>query len=353
MSKQTDGKFGPIFAKTPPVFAIRRAANITNGLFYNSLKGVWEGNPVTVRRIGIRGTQGTHNATAVANIQQTDSARLSEQADALVVNFRMRLGDLSKTLHSCSAETPELTKAVRQSVRAFVERAKTSNGLREVANRVARRVAGGTWLWSNLDYSQSVKVVVQLNDAAKTQLEFDTDNIPSNNFDNYSKDELALGEVFFKGLNGDRNASINVVATVDFGVGGGVEVFPSQCYIEHKPAGYAKPLYYVDLPDDVPQEKDPLKYKTLGHAALRDQKIGNKLRSIDTWYPEFAAEQKAIPVEPTGAHLDDMVFYRNEKKVSAFSLLASLNDIDPNTADGMFVIALMMRGGVFGSSAKD
>ena len=53
--------------------------------------------------------------------------------------------------------------------------------------------------------------------------------------------------------------------------------------------------------------------RTMGHAALRDQKIGNALRTIDTWYPRYTEHGRPLPVEPNGASLEAQEFFRGVK----------------------------------------
>ncbi len=91
-----------------------------------------------------------------------------------------------------------------------------------------------------------------------------------------------LGQVIEQGLNGDGFAFVRVDAFVRLGQG--QEVFPSQELILDKGrADKSKVLYDVQ--------------KT---AAIHSQKIGNALRTIDTWYSE-ADKIGPIAVEPYGS----------------------------------------------------
>ncbi len=45
-------------------------------------------------------------------------------------------------------------------------------------------------------------------------------------------------------------------------------------------------------------------------------------------------------------------FYRKEKGTSSFDLFKRLNQIDPNTPEGMFCIASFERGGVYSETDK-
>ncbi|MEO8005288.1 MAG: type I-F CRISPR-associated protein Cas7f/Csy3, partial [Betaproteobacteria bacterium] len=93
----------------------------------------------------------------------------------------------------------------------------------------------------------------------------------------------------------------------------------------------------------------------MGTAALRDQKIGNAIRTIDTWYNDDA-DLRPIAIEPNGASLSDGKFYRPVN--GAYKLLALVDELAKQcdgTAqpDVMYLVAMMIRGGVFGESDKE
>ena len=88
----------------------------------------------------------------------------------------------------------------------------------------------------------------------------------------------------------------------------------------------------------------------MGQAALRDQKIGNALRTIDTWYPAYEERRVPLPVEPNGASLDAQEFFRNKGDASGVKLLLRLSELDPMTPDGLFLLACIIRGGGFSGS---
>lgn len=348
----------PTFAKAPPVFSFQRGMLVTDGAFFNNISGQYLDHPLSVIRHGIRGTQNVNEAgdTAKAgvardpsNIQQTETAKTEHGSDGMVVTFGLRMLDLDHALFACAAETVDITNAVRASVQGFVRRAKASLGLEEISRRIARNVANGSWLWRNRVTASTVRVEAWHGDTLVAA--FDALATPTHHFDDYTADERALAEILAKGLRGDVRASIEVRAYVSFGVTGGVEVFPSQAYVENKPKGFARPLYKINLTGG--RKQDDMGVAILGQAALRDQKISNRLRCMDTWYPGFDQVKRPIPVEPNGANLEFMQFFRGSRKTgSAFDMLTRLNKIDPDSEEGMFCIAILMRGGVFGEGKK-
>lgn len=348
------------FKKLPGVLSFQRGLVVTDALFFNVLAEAQ--TAVTVVRHGIRGTQNL-NKTAdaerstaanarreeVSNIQTTDSAKLDENATALAVRFGLRFLDLQNVLFACApagTDPFDLVPSYRRSVLAFVDRVKQSAGLDEVARRFARNVANGRWLWRNRTIARRVDVRIDANGSKVA--EFDALAVPLNHFDNFSEAEKSLGGLIADGLRGDDDTGLNIEARLDFGLHGAIEVFPSQNYVEDKPRGFARPLYCLGTAERATRAggMDFASTRVMGHAALRDQKISNALRTIDTWYPRYTEHGRPLPVEPNGASLDAQEFFR-DKKTSAFEYARRLNTLDPASPEGMFMIASLIRGGVF------
>lgn len=353
-----------VFKKLPGVLSFQRGIVISDALFYNEIAGHYEQHPLPVIRHGIRGTQninkggdsdaGATAATAkrqeVSNIQTTDTAKLSPEADALIVRFSLRFLDFQHALFACAPgakDSDEEVAALRDSIAGFIDRAKAADGVVEIGRRYARNIANGRWLWRNRLVARKITVTVS-RDAEKLT-DFDALAIPLNRFEDYSEGERKVAEVIAEGLRGDSSATLNVAARLEFGARGAFEVFASQNYIEDKPKGFARSLYCLGTPEKADKTCG---IRVMGQAALRDQKISNALRTIDTWYPDYEAFGRPIPVEPNGANLEAQRFFRNGKKASAFDLVKRLNELDPASPDGLFVTASLIRGGVFSEGGK-
>lgn len=356
----------PVLKKLPGVLAFQRGLVISDAELFNEINGEYESHPVNVVRHGIRGTQninkdgsddtavsGNTKQRSVSNVQQTDSAKLDSQSDALVARFSIRFLDLKETLFSCAPGKSDGKKdtqknldyevsVLRDSLDQFIRRAKDAAGLDEVACRIARNIANARWLWRNRVIASDITVTVNTQQEAIAS--FNALQIPLNQFNDYSDAEQAVARVIAAGLRGHEVAALSVVARVEFGTLGAIEVFPSQNYIEDKPKGFARSLYRLGQPDKSKPENGP---RIMGRAAIRDQKISNALRTIDTWYPGFAEYGRPIPVEPNGANLEAQRFFRDQKGVSAFDLMRRLNLVDAATEEGMFMIACLIRGGVY------
>ena len=61
-----------------------------------------------------------------------------------------------------------------------------------------------------------------------------------------------------KGITGEStSAALHIEAIVDFGMGG-VEVFPSQNYLEDKPKGFSRSLYQLTPKTRPPSKRQPI-----------------------------------------------------------------------------------------------
>lgn len=339
--------------KLPGVMSIQRTVVMSDAVMNNVFDDE-RTSPVAVIRHGIRGTQNLNNGhkdSEVSNIQETDTAKLDPKARAMSVEFDIKFIDIGKGLTACapskSQDRAEIS-AYRESLNGFIENAKTSQGLEEVARRYARNIANARWLWRNRVNAENISVTVSF-DGSTEGLVFDAFKTPLNEFGDYSTDEKMLGKYILDGMAGNKLSTIKVSAEVDFGVKGAVEVYPSQNYLSDKPKGFARSLYK----HSVRRITDKTDMNVVGYAALRDQKILNALRTFDTWYVDYAERKVPIAIEPNGANLDAQMFFRNNKESSAFDLFLAFDKLDPNTKEGMFCLACLIRGGVYsGESDK-
>ena len=334
------------------VLSFQRAYNISDGEMFNVMPNA-ERVPVDVVRHGIRGTQNVSISERDPRLLQlTETAKLHPKAEAMEVQFSIRFVDLAHSLSACASKNKEAMHAMRASIDGFLERANGA-AVDEIALRYARNIANGRWLWRNRVAASRITIKVQ--DSEALVAEFNAISISTQNFNNPSDAEREVAKAIAKGLRGEPTKGLTVTARLDFGVGGAIEVFPSQNYMfkpknlseEQKKALVTRPLYKIG--GAVNQRIDTTTgFDVVGHAALRDQKISNALRTFDTWYEAYEEIRRPIPVEPLGANLDLLEFFREiTRGKDAFTLLGRLNDLNPTDPDGLFMLACMIRGGVF------
>lgn len=334
--------------QTASVLAFERKLDPSDAIFH---AGNWEERaaserwtPITIKTKSVRGTISNRLKTkdqdpakldaAIENpnLQTVDVAALPADADTLKVQFTLRVLPGAGTPSACNSA--EYQAKLQEVVQGYVQQ----HGFVELANRYAANLANGRFLWRNRQGAEEVEVqVALLKDGKPEQIwSFDALTLNLRALNAIENEEIkALGAVIADGLAGQRHVLLQVTAFVRMGAG--QEVFPSQELILDKGKGSkSKTLYDVD-----------------GVAAIHSQKIGNAIRTIDTWY-EGAAELGPIAVEPYGSVTTQGKAYRQPKqKMDFYSLLDNwlLKDQVPPAEQQHFVMAVLMRGGVFGDAS--
>jgi CRISPR-associated protein Csy3 len=271
------------------------------------------------------------------NLQTVDVAALSHEADTLKVQFTLRVLAGTGTPSACNDAAYQ--QRLRETVQSYVK----ANGFGELAKRYAFNLANARWLWRNRIGVEQVEVrVAHLVDGQPMQAPwvFDALSLSLRDFDPgaNAKELGELAALVQAGLEGRQHVLLQVTACVR--VGAGQEVFPSQELILDRGRGdKSKTLYCVGPKDNA-------------IAAIHSQKIGNALRTIDTWYPD-ADELGPIAVEPYGSVTTQGKAYRQPKaKADFYTLLDNwvLKGVAPSVGDQHYVLAVLVRGGVFGEA---
>ncbi|MCW8332094.1 type I-F CRISPR-associated protein Csy3 [Photobacterium sp. SDRW27] len=256
------------------------------------------------------------------NLQTVDNAALPIDADTLKVAFTLRvLGDLARP---STCNNPDYQAALAEKITAYVQ----ENGFRELAQRYAANLANGRFLWRNRVGAEQVEVRVS---HAEQQWVFDAQAFSLRDFDDDGDKLAQIGSVIEQGLLGEQATLLTVEAYVRLGEA--QTVFPSQELVLN--AGDKKSKYL---------------YQLGGQAAMHSQKIGNALRTIDTWYPQ-SEEFGPIAIEPYGSVTNRGVAYRKPKeKTDFYNLLDGwmLKDTTPTLDEQHYLMAMLVRGGVFG-----
>ncbi|MBA4284040.1 MAG: type I-F CRISPR-associated protein Csy3 [Xanthomonadaceae bacterium] len=335
--------------KTASVLAFERKLDPSDALFFSgnwserATSQAWPG--VTLREKSVRGTISNRLKTkdqdpakldaAIENpnLQTVDVAALPADADTLKVRFTLRVLSGTGNPSACN------DAAYRQKLIATVATYTETHGFAEVARRYAINLANGRFLWRNRIGAEQVEVqIARLVDGkADKTWTFDALALSLRSFDSdgaasASLDELAA--LIAGGLSGNHHLLLEVSAFVR--VGAGQEVFPSQELILGRGRG----------------DKSKTLYEVSGVAGIHSQKLGNAIRTIDTWYPD-AAELGPIAIEPYGSVTTQGKAYRQPKaKVDFYTLLDNwlLKDKAPDEGNQHYVIAVLARGGVFGDA---
>jgi len=269
------------------------------------------------------------------NLQTVDVAALPAEADTLRVSFTLRVLGGTGTPSACNSA--DYKAKLLQTVAGYAN----APGFGELATRYAHNLANGRFLWRNRVGAESVEVrVSHLHDgqAARTWT-FDALSLSLRQFSSDAPALAELAALLTDGLNGNRHVLLHVTAFAR--IGAGQEVFPSQELILDRGRGdKSKTLYSVNKV-----------------AGIHSQKIGNALRTIDTWYPDAEALGFGpIAVEPYGSVTTEGKAYRQPRQKADFYTLLDnwvLRDDVPSPAQQHFVMATLIRGGVFGDAGKD
>lgn len=266
-----------------------------------------------------------------ANLQTVDSCALGEEQDTLKLHFTLKVLGGIKEPSACNDAT--FLETYREAVGAYIEEEKFS----ELGRRYALNLANARFLWRNRVGAEQIEVHIK--DLRSEQVwSFDAKAFNIRSMDSTHKDVVELGEKIAQALaSDDEFLMLDVVCYSQ--IGKTQEVYPSEELVLDKGQGKkSKILYAVD-----------------NIAAMHSQKLGNALRSIDTWYGEYVNENRPIAIEPYGAVTNLGRAFRSPKEKQDFFTLfdkfATGVKLDSKEEEH-YVMAVLVRGGVFGESGK-
>lgn len=328
----------PTTVKTASVLAFERKLATSDAMMY---AGRWQEEhwqPVRIQEKAVRGTISNRLKKALvadpvkldaeiqkANLQRVDVAALPAEADTLKVVFTLRiLGDLA---------TPSVCNdcAYQDALQDVIDGYIAQHGFSELAHRYATNLANGRFLWRNRVGAEQILVNV----TGSQRWAFNAHDYSLRNFTADDGKLASLASEIEQGLCGDGFVLLTVEAQVRLGAG--QEVFPSQ-----------------ELVLDSNSSKSRLLYQVNNIAGLHSQKIGNALRTIDTWHP-LVDELGVIAVEPYGSVTRRGIACRQPKeKLDFYTLLDNwvTKDVTPEVEQQHYVMAVLVRGGVFGEKGE-
>lgn len=340
--------------KTASVLAFERKLDPSDALFsagsWDTRNNGKDWNAITLREKSVRGTISHRLSTKEQdpakldasiqspNLQTVDVATLPNDADTLRARFTLRVLSGAGTPSACN--NADYQAKLANTVQKYI----SEIGFAELAQRYACNLANGRFLWRNRVGAEQIEVQVRqlAGGEVKQHWTFDALSFSLREYKapDASLDDLA--KVIEQGLSGQAHCLLEIIAYVR--IGDGQEVYPSQELIldtGSKKGQKSKTLYSVD-----------------GVAAMHSQKIGNALRTIDAGYPvgEGGAQAVPIAVEPYGSVTSQGIAYRQPKeKADFYSLLDNwvLRDATLKPEDQHYVMATLIRGGVFGEKEKD
>lgn len=337
----------------PSMLSFERKLETSDGLMFSGNWGEkdqqdkWSSISIVKRQ-----NRSTQSAYGIDDIKKTapnpvssdsDDANLPIGKDTLRVSFTLRIvGNLGEP-YACNK--PDFARAINERVKEFKE----SEGIHDLAFRYAYNIANGRFLWRNRVSAEEVVIQVRQH-GDEIPLTFNAYDFSLKNFETGSdrEDLKKLADVIREGLASDEQSSLAFVKVDAFvKLGDGQHVFPSQ---EMNMGEKKKKLFQLE-----------------GTAAMHNVKIGNAIRTIDTWYGDtmlIKAEGKGktetvhvdiklpIAAEPYGSVTQHGRAYRPSKN-DLYSLMKNWVGGEEIEADQQkYVVANLIRGGVFGGDSE-
>lgn len=335
---------------TASVLAFERSFDISDAVFSQPSTANPEIlSPVRLTEKSVRGTISNRLKNAIAsdpvkldaeiqkaNLQTVDVAALDADKDTLVVTWSCKVLPFTGKPSVCNdvEYQAQLTTTTQEYIKDV--------GLKALAKRYAINILNGRWLWRNRMAAEQINIIVSYqahNDKDETKIidvaNVDAKNYQLNSFDYDDKSVQALTDLIEAGLANKKFVIFDVTATLKMGLG--QEVYPSQ-----------------ELILDTGKEKSKVLYDKNGQAAMHSQKVSNAIRTIDTWYDEKA--EFPIAIEPYGSVTTmGHAFRQPKQKLDFYNLFDNwvLKGEKPSLEQQHYVIAVLIRGGVFGASGKE
>ncbi len=312
--------YGTTWENKDKVTPLKLVEKSVRGTISNRLKDAVKNDPLKL-----------NSEVEKANLQTVDNCALGEEQDTLKLHFTLKVLGGIKEPSACNNTV--FLESYKNAVGTYIEQEKFI----ELGRRYALNLANARFLWRNRVGAEQIEV--QVKDLKSNHVwKFDAKEFNIRSMDSKHKDVVDLGEKIAQALASEDDFLIlDIICYVQ--IGKTQEVYPSEELVIDKGQGKkSKILYAVD---DV--------------ASMHSQKLGNALRSIDTWYSEYGTENRPIAIEPYGAVTNLGRAFRTPKEKQDFFTLfdkfatgTQLNSKD----EEHYVIAVLVRGGVFGKSSK-
>lgn len=344
------------------MLAFARSVQITEGLFFATTSADAERlTPIEVLEKGVRGQTSQDNAkdkAGLSNPQSVEYAIVPQGHDGVQLSFSVRFMPHSLKPHACD-KTDVGAAYVR-----FASAYRSAGGFGTLALLYLWNIANARFAWRNRFQSDAMSVRVEGEGAGVLifnpfKLSLDTPATQADLVASLSQGAEADLDAVIAGIahglsNADQEAySLRVSwnATME----PGQEVFPSQEYIRDEKADKQLSRVFAKLPTFHAGRQ-------MMQASMHSQKIGAALRHIDIWHGSESHEAP-IAVNPYGGVQETSDVLRDPKsKRSFYDLRAKAEDLitgieaakspEEITGDAHFVMANLIRGGVFGASGK-
>lgn len=315
----------------PSVLAFSRKLEVSDALLKS---GLWENmdtpeqwNPIALHQKRNRATFSQYGAKdedkSKPNLSWGDDAVLPHDADTLRLSFSLKVMGELEAATACNE--PEFETSIKAAIGAYREKYQ----FKELALRYANNIANGRYLWRNRVGAQELIVKVKCGNQVwkfnSYEYKLNLFTMPAPGSDLHH-----LTQAVQAGLQGDSFQYLEITAYAK--IGSGQHVWPSQEMVLNIPKG----------------EKSKILFQLNDCAAIHSEKIGNALRTIDTWYRE-GENVRPIAIEPYGS-VTSMGEAHRRSTNDFYTLLGKwmTNKDDVSEEQQHYIIATLIRGGVFG-----
>lgn len=335
------------------MLAYARSLQISEGVFF----GVAGDRriPVEVLEKGVRGQSSEDKAKnpGLSNPQTVEFAALPQGCSAVELGFSARVLPMAMKPHACG--NPAVGRAYEDLATEYAR----AGGFTTLAELYVWNIANARFAWRNRFQVDRARVTLTF---GSESLAFDPALLSLDQV--ADREEMAAALVagdragldrFIDGMVGGlTQAPFCFAVTWQGEMDAGQEIFPSQEYIREAKAEKDLSRIYAKLPVFFGGRE-------IGQASMHSQKIGAALRHIDIWHGH--ENHGPIAVNPYGGVQETADVLRDARSRNSFydirrkaeDVLAAVRaaqtaaDI-PDTTH--FMMANLVRGGVFGSSSK-
>ncbi|EFP04516.1 MULTISPECIES: type I-F CRISPR-associated protein Csy3 [Acinetobacter] len=327
-------------AKVPSVLAFNRKIEPSDALMQ---AGLWSNRDQvsTWKNIDLhqKRNRGTKSQYGVPDAEKTDpnlvwgdDARLPFDADTLKVFFTVKfLGNIAEpTTHN----RPEFENKLNEKFQEYSEKI----GFLTLAQRYIYNLVNARFLWRNRLGAEKISIQIKNSETGKIWNFEDAYQFGLNTFDSIQDSQLMeIANLVSNSFKEDHYLLLEVTAFAK--VGEGQHVFPSQEMVMDPPKGQKSKYLYE------------IKTKEGFCAGIHSEKIGNAIRTIDNWYVDETNDLKpAIAIEPYGSVPNRGRAYRINQTDFYTLLINWLEDKEILEDDQHFIVANLIRGGVFGGN---
>jgi CRISPR-associated protein Csy3 len=332
--------------KFPSVLAFEKKLVPSDGYMYGTFwdKRTDQSTALNIKEKSVRGTISNRLSKDMENdhakldaevekpnLQTIDHCSLEENQDTLKLHFTLKiLGNLSMP-SACNKQ--DFAEEYKKVVQDYIE----THGFRELAKRYAINLANARFLWRNRVGVEQIEVKIT-DLKSKEKYEFNALSYPLNDFDSTDTEIEKLAGKIAEVLSSEDDFLILDIETYAK-IGKSQDVYPSEELV---------------LDAKGKSTKSKILYSVNEVAAMHSQKIGNAIRTIDTWYHDDKYD-RAIAIETYGAVTNlGKAFRKPKAKKDFYSIfdkwVMNRATHKPAEEDQHYAMAVLVRGGVFGKA---